>query len=99
MCGRLGVAQQYPIVLDPSLAADHREIAPHRAIGEELMPLKEPAENLRHPVGGLLLAQTLKPGTLKGFRIGLEDPGRAPDFVLIGVRNERTPFGLLKNKS
>ena len=56
MRGRLGVAEQHHVVLDPALAADHREIAPHRAVGQELMPIEEPAENLRHPVGGLLLA-------------------------------------------
>ena len=60
MRGRLGVAEQHHVVLDPALAADHREIAPHRAIDQERMPFEEPAENLRHPVGGLLLAQALR---------------------------------------
>ena len=98
MRGRLGISQQHHIVLDPSLAADHRKITPHRAIDQERMPFEEPAENLSHPIGRLLLAQALKPRALESLGIGLEDPGRAPDLVLIGVRDERTPFGFLKDK-
>ena len=62
------------------------------------MTLEEPAENAGHAIGGLLLAQAGKACSLKGFRIGLEDPGRAPHFVLIGVGDERAPFGFLENK-
>ena len=62
------------------------------------MAFEEPAENTGHAVGGLLLAQTRKPGALKGFRIGLEDPGRVSHFVLIGVGDERAPFGFLEDK-
>ena len=55
MRGRLGVAEQHHVVLDPALAADHREIAPHRAVGQQRMAVEEPAEDFRHAVGGLLL--------------------------------------------
>jgi hypothetical protein len=57
MRGRLGVAEQHHVVLDPALAADHREIAPHRAVDQQGMAVEEPAENLGHPIGGLLFAQ------------------------------------------
>ena len=53
---------------------------------------------LRHPVSGLLFAQALEPGTLKGFGIGLENPGRASRFILIGVRDERPPLRLLEDE-
>ena len=39
-----------------------------------------------------------KPGALEGFRIGLEDPGRAAHFILIGVGDERAPLGFLENE-
>ena len=80
--GRLGVAQQHHIVPDPAFASDHGEITPHRAIDEELMALKEPAENTGHAIGGLFL----------------EDPGRTPHLVLVRVSDERPPLGFLENK-
>src|SRR6202158_4114024 len=46
MRGRLGVAQQHHVVLDPALAADHRKIAPHRAVDQKWMPVEEPVEHL-----------------------------------------------------
>ena len=98
MRGRLGIAQQHHVVLDPSLAADHRKIAPHRTVGQQRVAFEEPAENLGHSIGRLLLAQALQPGALKGLRVGLEDPGRASDFVLIGMGDERAPLGLLENE-
>ena len=98
MRGRLGVAEQHHVVLDPALAADHREIAPHRAVGQQRIAAEEPAENLVHPVGGLLFAQAFKAGALEGFGIGLENPGRVADFVLIGMRDERAPLGLLEDE-
>src|SRR5258707_15668667 len=98
MRGGLGVAKQHHVILDPTLAADHREIAPHRAVSQELMPFEEPAKNAGHPIGGLLLVQTLEPGAFEGCRIGLEDPGRASYFVLIGMGDKRSPLGLLKDK-
>ncbi len=98
MRGRLGVAEQHHVVLDPALAADHREIAPHRAVDQQRMAVEEPAENLRHPIGGLLFAQAFEPGALEGFGIGLEDPGRAARLILIGVRDERPPLRLLEDE-
>ena len=98
MRGRLGVAKQHHVVLDPALAADHREIAPHRAVDQQRMAVEEPAENLGHPIGGLLFAQAFEPGALEGFGIGLENPGRAPRFILIGMRDERAPLGLLEDE-
>ena len=62
------------------------------------MAFEEPAEDPGHSIGRLLLVQAGKAGTLKGFGIGLEDPGRAPGFILIGVRNERAPLGLLEDE-
>ena len=63
------------------------------------MCLEKPAENLGHPVGRLLFIEALQSGAFKCAGIGLEDPGRAAGFVLIGMRNERAPFGLLEDKS
>ncbi len=51
MRARLGIAKQHHLVLDPALAADHREIAPHRAVGEQLVAVEKPAKDLRHPIG------------------------------------------------
>ena len=65
---RLGVAEQHHVVLDPALAADHREIAPHRAVGQKRMTVEEPAEDFCHAVGGLLFVETLEPGALETFR-------------------------------
>ena len=62
------------------------------------MAVEEPAEDLRHAVGGLLFAQPFEPGLGKGLGIGLEDPGRAAGFVLIGVGDERAPLGLLEDE-
>src|SRR3954454_18525230 len=62
------------------------------------MPLEEPTENAAHSIGRLLLVQTLKSGAFEGLGIGLEDPGRASHLVLIGVRDEWSPFGLLEDK-
>ena len=98
MRGRLGVAEQHHVVLDPALAADHREIAPHRAVGQQRIAAEEPAENLVHPLRGLLFAEAFEAGALEGFRIGFENPGRASDFVLIGMGDERAPLGLLKDE-
>src|SRR5581483_7948592 len=98
MRGGLGVADQHHVVLDPALAADHREIAPHRAIGEKLVAAEEPAEDLRHAVGGLLLVEALQAGSLEGPRVGLENPGRAAYLILIGMRDERTPLRLLEDE-
>ena len=98
MRGRLGVAEQHHVVLDPALAADHREIAPHRAVGQQRIAAEEPAKDLVHPVRGLFFAQTLEAGTLEGFGIGFKNPGRMADFVLIGVRDERAPLGLLEDE-
>ena len=62
------------------------------------MAVEEPAENLRHPIGGLLFAQAFEPGALEGFGIGLENPGRASRLILIGVRDERAPLRLLEDE-
>ena len=62
------------------------------------MSVEEPAEDFGHPVGGLFLVKSLKPGARKSFGIGLEDPGRTPRLVLIGVGDERAPLGFLENK-
>src|SRR5260370_36959936 len=94
---RLGVAEQHHVVLDPALAADHRKIAPHRAVGQKRMTFEEPAKNLRHAVGGLLFPEALKPGTLERRGVVLETPGRAAGLVLIGMRDERAPAGLSEN--
>src|SRR6185437_5757590 len=64
----------------------------------EPRPFEEPAEDLGHPVGGLLFAEPLESGSLKGLGIGLENPGRTAHFVLIGVGDERPPLGFLENK-
>src|SRR5438045_710504 len=87
--GRLGVAQQHHIVPDPAFASDHGEITPHRAIDEELMALKEPAENTGHAIGGLLLVQPLESGAPERCEVSLEDPGRTPNLVLVRVSDER----------
>ena len=98
MRGRLGVAEQHHVVLDPALAADHREIAPHRTVDQQPVLAEEPAENLRHAIGGLLFAQAFQAGARKGLGIGLEDRGRAAGFILIGVGDERAPLRLLEDE-
>src|ERR1700730_2632658 len=39
-----------------------------------------------------------RPCALEGCGIRFKNPGRASHFILIGVGDERTPFGLLKNE-
>ena len=39
-----------------------------------------------------------EPGALERLGIGLENPGRAADFILIGVGDERPPLGLLEDE-
>src|SRR5262249_45651273 len=80
------------------LAADHLEIAPHRAIDQECMAPEEPTENFRHPISGLSFAQALKPGALKCLWISLEYPRRAARFILIGVCDKGAPLRLLKDE-
>ena len=43
-------------------------------------------------------SRPFEPGALKGLGIGLENPGRASRLVLIGMGDERAPFGLLEDK-
>lgn len=95
---RFCVAEQHHVVPDPALAADHGEIAPHRAVGKQLVTIEEPAEDLGHSRGGLGLVQSLQAGSLERLRIGFEDPGRTTGFILIGVGDERPPLGLLENE-
>ena len=42
--------------------------------------------------------EALEPGALEGRGIGLEDPGRASHFILVGVGDERAPLGLLEDE-
>src|SRR3954451_24279112 len=62
------------------------------------MSFKEAAEYFSHPVGRLSFVKSLQSGTLKSLWISLEYPRGASSFVLIGMGDERAPFGLLKNK-
>src|SRR3954471_18537486 len=62
------------------------------------MTIEEPAKDLRHAIGRLPFAEAFEPGARKGVGIGLEDPGRAAGLVLIGVRDEWSPLGLLKDE-
>ena len=62
------------------------------------MAVEEPAENLRHAIGGLPFAQAFEAGALERLGIGLEDPGRAARFILVGVGDERPPLGLLEDE-
>src|SRR6202007_2157715 len=76
----------------------HREIAPRRTVGEKLVASEKPTKDLRHSVGRLAFVQPPKPCALEGFRVGLENPGRASRLVLIGMGNEGTPFGFLEDE-
>ena len=62
------------------------------------MAVEEPAENFGHAIGGLPFAQAFEAGARKRLGVGLEDPGRAAGFVLVGMRDERPPLGLLENE-
>ena len=99
MRGRLGVAEQHHVVLDPALAADHREIAPHRAVDQQRMAVEEPAENLapsdrRIAARSGLRARRAAKVSASVSKIQVERPG----FILIGVRDERPPLGLLEDE-
>jgi hypothetical protein len=98
MRGRLGIAEQDHVVLDPALAADHRKVAPHRAVDQQRIAVEEPRKNLRHAIGGGLLAEAFEAGALKRLGVGFKDPGRMAGFILIGVGDEGPPLRLLKDE-
>src|ERR1700741_1740456 len=62
------------------------------------MSSEKPAENLRHAVGGLPFIKALQALPFKCPWSGLENPGRAASLVLIGMRDKRTPLGLLEDE-
>jgi hypothetical protein len=98
MGGALGVSEQDPVSEHPAPGADHREIAPDRAVGQDRMASEKPAENSLHESCRFGLAHPPDTCPVEGPWIGFEDPGRASGLVLISVRDERTPFGVLKDK-
>jgi len=56
-----GVAEQHDVVVVPGPAAHHRELAPERAVGEQLRPLQLGGEDALDVGGGARLVLDLQP--------------------------------------
>ena len=95
---RLGVAEQHHVVGDPALAADGREIAPDRAVGDQPVALQLLGEQgFDEPRRGRLV-ELVEPGARKRPRIGLDDPGGALRLVLIAMGDEDAVLGLAEEE-
>ena len=68
MRGRLGVADQHDVVGDPALAADGREIAPDRAVGDQPVALELVGEHAFDEARRGLLVELVEPGAREGLR-------------------------------
>ena len=99
MRGRLGVADQHHVIGDPALAADGREIAPDRAIGDQPVPLQLLREQAFGETRGRGFVELVEAGAGEGPRIGLDDPGRALRLVLIAMADEDAVRGLAEEES
>ena len=95
---RLGVAEKDGVVLHPARVADHREVAPERAVGDEPVAGEivgeEPLEEARR----LVLRHRIEPGPAPGLVGALHDPGRAALLVLVGVGDEDAGIGLAERE-
>ena len=98
MRGRLGIAEQHDVVGGPAFAADGREIAPERAVGDELVALELLGEHAFEEARRFFLAELAEPGARERLRIGLDHPGRAAGLVLVAVRDENAPLGLAEEE-
>src|SRR5712692_8416112 len=98
MRGRLGVADQHDVAGGPALAADGREIAPDRAVGDQAVALELVGENALDETRRSFLVELVEPGAPVGRGIGLDDPGRAPRLVLIAMGDENAVRGLAEEK-
>ncbi len=88
MRGRLGVADQHDVVGGPLLAADGREVAPQRAVGDQLVAGELLGEHAFEESRRCRLVELVEAGALEGLGIGLHHPGRAAGLVLIAMRDE-----------
>src|SRR6266851_322786 len=70
MRGRLGVADQHHVVGDPALAANGREIAPDRAVGDQPMALQLFCEQAFDETRRRGLIELVEAGAREGVRIG-----------------------------
>ena len=98
MRGRLGVADQHHVVGDPALAADGREIAPDRTVGDQPMALQLFCEQAFDETRRRGLVELVEAGAREGVRIGLGDPGRTLRLVLVAMADEDAVLGLAEEE-
>ena len=82
----------------PALAADGREIAPERAVDDQLVAGELLGEHAFEEMRRRRLVQLVEAGALERLRIGLHHPGRAARLVLIAMRDEDAVLGLLEEE-
>ena len=88
MRGRLGVAQQHDVSPGPAGAADHRELPPLAAVGDQPVAGEFLGEDGFHEAGGLGLGGVVQAGAVEGFGLGFQHPGAGAAFVLVAVGDE-----------
>ena len=98
MRGRLGVADQHDVVVRPALAVDGREIAPERAVDDQLVAAELLREHAFEEARRLFFAQLVEAGALERLRIGLQHPGRKARLVLVAMRDEDAVLGLAEEE-
>ncbi len=86
MRGMRRIAHDHQVVAHPGLAADGREVAPERAVGDRRVAVEQILVERRHIGDGAVFVLVLQPGAGEGLGGGLDDPGAHARVVLVGVQ-------------
>ena len=93
-----GVAEQHDVAVAPLLATDHREAAPDRLVGENLVSFQVIGEEPRHVRRRLGLRRLVEPRAHPGVVPAFHDPRREVLLEGIGVDREVPVLVLAENE-
>ncbi len=88
MRGRLRIPYQHGIAFHPGLVGDGREVAPQRAVGNQLVALQLRGEHALERRQHRRLILRIEAEVLPRGFVGLDDPGAPALLVLVAVRED-----------